>query len=149
MTFLSADRHQILSLVQSMGCKILWNLLNWTGHHTERWEPQTLAMAYVVNADRVPVLTPGPARESVTYIKDKTLQIRSNLKSFFWLNQDLLFHLWVNDSVFEKHTPQITNFIWNLGPETLNPSCGSTSGLSIGNVALCNNFTSYDVRQTT
>lgn len=59
--------------------------------HTERWEPQTLAMAYVVvNADPVPVLTPGPAGESVSYIKDKTLQIRSNLKSFFWLNQDLL-----------------------------------------------------------
>ena len=40
-------------------------------------------MADVVNADPVPVLTPGPARESVTYIKDKALQIRSNLKSFF------------------------------------------------------------------
>lgn len=147
MTFLSADRHQILSLAQSMGCKILRNLLNWTGRHTERWEPQTLAMADVVNADPVPVLTPGPARESVTYIKDKALQIRSNLKSFFWLNQDLLFHLWVNDSIFEKYIPQITNFIWNLGPKNFNPSGGSTSGLSTGNVTLCNNFTSCDVRQ--
>lgn len=35
LTFLSADRHQILSLEQSMGCKILWNLLSWTEHHTD------------------------------------------------------------------------------------------------------------------
>lgn len=40
-------------------------------------------MSYVVIADPVPVLTPGPARESVIDIKVNTVQIRSDLKQLF------------------------------------------------------------------
>lgn len=72
-------------------------------------------MSYVVIADPVPVLTPGPARESVIDIKVNTVQIRSDLKQLFWLNQDL-FYFQVNDLVFKKYTPQITSFILKFLP---------------------------------
>lgn len=64
-------------------------------------------MSCIVITDRVPVLTPGPARESVIYIKVKAVQITSDqiLSNYFDFIKTVSFIFKLMICLWKKYTP--------------------------------------------